>query len=431
MKRIFTAVILLMAAFTFSVAQITSIPAAAGGGGGAPTDAQYLVLAANGSLSAERVFTLDANMTGTDGGAGGAYTIGPDTAKMESRANAQAGGSNYSVTAGSSTVYTAALTPTLTAYTNGGVIRVKWDETCGATPTINVDTLGARKMYKRNGTSASTQLAAGECIANQINVLTYNSSLDSGTGGFETDIGGGVIASAIDFSQFILREDFCGVNNAGGGIWFGKYGWTVFSSGSTVYTAIRDANDPCIVNLQTGATDTNLARLQQAGLTSEATSGTPRINPTSDTNFDFYFVVQLGGTITNAEFAMGFCQVSGGYSDCLRQATSTQPGLWFKYSTVDSDTNWEFISCNTGGCTASVTDTGVAPAASTTYRFRMRSTTAGTYLVSVNGGSETSVTPASVANSNMEPFFIVKTATAAARTLQVREMALIWTGRTN
>lgn len=238
-------------------------------------------------------------------------------------------------------------------------------------------------------------------------------------------------ALAADFTQFIVREDFCGVNNAGGGLWFGKYSWTVFSSGTSSLSAIRDANDPCIVNLQTGATSTNLARLQQAGVTSDATSGTPRINPTADTNFDFHFVVQLGSTITNVDFAVGFCQVSGGYSDCLQQATSTQPGLWFKYSTADSDTNFEFVSCNTGGCTASVTDLGVAPAASTTYRFRVRSTVAGTYLVSINGGSETSVTPASVANSNMEPFFLVKTETSAARTLQVREMALIWTGRTN
>lgn len=47
----------------------------AGGGSGAPTDAQYLTLAVDGGLSAERVLTAGSNITLTDGGAGGALTI--------------------------------------------------------------------------------------------------------------------------------------------------------------------------------------------------------------------------------------------------------------------------------------------------------------------------------------------------------------------
>ena len=45
------------------------------GGGGAPTDAQYVVLSANGDLTGERVLTAGANITITDGGAGSAVTI--------------------------------------------------------------------------------------------------------------------------------------------------------------------------------------------------------------------------------------------------------------------------------------------------------------------------------------------------------------------
>jgi len=47
----------------------------AAGGAGAPTNAQYLTLATNGSLSVERVLTPGTGLTGTDGGAGGAYTL--------------------------------------------------------------------------------------------------------------------------------------------------------------------------------------------------------------------------------------------------------------------------------------------------------------------------------------------------------------------
>jgi len=48
------------------------------GSGGAPTDAQYLTLAADGDLSDERVLTFNATaFTTTDGGAGGTYTVAP------------------------------------------------------------------------------------------------------------------------------------------------------------------------------------------------------------------------------------------------------------------------------------------------------------------------------------------------------------------
>jgi hypothetical protein len=49
--------------------------ATAGGGGGAPTTAQYLTLATDGTLTSERVATAGGGLTGTDGGAGGAWTL--------------------------------------------------------------------------------------------------------------------------------------------------------------------------------------------------------------------------------------------------------------------------------------------------------------------------------------------------------------------
>lgn len=49
-----------------------------GGGGGAPTNAQYLTLATNGSLTHERVLTPAAPLAGADGGAGGTYTVSLD-----------------------------------------------------------------------------------------------------------------------------------------------------------------------------------------------------------------------------------------------------------------------------------------------------------------------------------------------------------------
>lgn len=49
-------------------------PAVSGGGAGAPTGAQYVTLATDGTLSAERVLTAGDGITLTDAGAGGAVT---------------------------------------------------------------------------------------------------------------------------------------------------------------------------------------------------------------------------------------------------------------------------------------------------------------------------------------------------------------------
>lgn len=48
---------------------------ASGGGGGSPTDAQYVTLATDGDLSAERVLTAGDRITLTDGGAGSTITV--------------------------------------------------------------------------------------------------------------------------------------------------------------------------------------------------------------------------------------------------------------------------------------------------------------------------------------------------------------------
>jgi hypothetical protein len=49
--------------------------ASSGGSGGAPTDAQYVTLATNGTLTGERVLTAGSGITITDGGAGSTVTV--------------------------------------------------------------------------------------------------------------------------------------------------------------------------------------------------------------------------------------------------------------------------------------------------------------------------------------------------------------------
>lgn len=87
------------------------------------------------------------------------------------------------VTAGSSTVYTATLSPAITAYVDKACYRVQIDETCGATPTINFNSVGAKKMYF-NIAGVATQVTTGDILANQILILRYDTALDAAAGGF-------------------------------------------------------------------------------------------------------------------------------------------------------------------------------------------------------------------------------------------------------
>jgi len=144
------------------------------GSGGAPTGAQYLTLATDATLTAERVLTPDANMSVTDGGAGGAYTFGPDTAKILSRATHQAGALRVASSTGSDT-YTGTATPTLTTYTDGMV--VEFEATAAANTgaaSLNIDTLGAVNIKLCDG---STDPATGDIAVGKQVPLRYDGTV--------------------------------------------------------------------------------------------------------------------------------------------------------------------------------------------------------------------------------------------------------------
>jgi len=144
------------------------------GSGGAPTGAQYLTLATDATLTAERVLTPDANMSVSDAGAGGAYTFGPDTAKILSRATAQAGALRVASSTGSDT-YTGTATPTLTTYTDGMVVEFEATATANTgAASLNIDTLGAVNIKLCDG---STDPATGDIAVGKQVPLRYDGTV--------------------------------------------------------------------------------------------------------------------------------------------------------------------------------------------------------------------------------------------------------------
>lgn len=99
-------------------------------------------------------------------------------------------------TGGTDTAYTATLTPAIAAYADKQCFRVIFDQACGATPTINFNTVGAKKMY-RSVAGVATQVTTGDIPANFPTDLRYDSTLDTSAGGFWVMDSSGVSAGSI------------------------------------------------------------------------------------------------------------------------------------------------------------------------------------------------------------------------------------------
>lgn len=88
----------------------------------------------------------------------------------------------YGALTGTNT-YVVTLNPALTAYADGVQLlgKVGTTSTAAATATLNVNGLGAKNIYHRNGTAPK----AGDIVANDIIQFRYNTSRNAGAGGWD------------------------------------------------------------------------------------------------------------------------------------------------------------------------------------------------------------------------------------------------------
>lgn len=85
----------------------------------------------------------------------------------------------FGATTGTNT-YAAVMSPTVTAYTNGRLYHIRVGITNNAVVTLNLDGVGAKKVFRTDG----VQLGTGHLLAGVDYLLSYNSALDGGVGGF-------------------------------------------------------------------------------------------------------------------------------------------------------------------------------------------------------------------------------------------------------
>ena len=164
-------------AFIGDGSELTNLPG--GGGGGAPTDAQYVVLAADGDLSQERVLTAGDGIALVDAGANGAITVSASAAGGDQAVQFSSGSSNK-LSGSSNLTYnynadTLTFTGTLFLSSSDGVplkIAADSDATAYIGPAIIGDGGSTDTAYFAHYESLS-DVGATFCVSQHSNLNTF------------------------------------------------------------------------------------------------------------------------------------------------------------------------------------------------------------------------------------------------------------------
>lgn len=312
-------------------------------GGGAPTDAQYLTLATNANLSAERVLTAGANVTLTDAGANGALTVAA-LAGNQSVSQITANQNNWSPTNFSSKTFFTVSSDAIRAITG-------LDAANAADGTIKMfKNVGSKLIWfsPENTSSTSTNrfsepaiLPPGASVEFVYNSTSQRWFLKSTNAGDYTNAEYNISAgseTAADVHDLAFNSTGAGASvtgstpTAGRSSVFGMYTGTTTTGYSGVYVPKS--------TLYLGQNSTH-------AMYCRTTVETPVFASSATDRYILYIslTVTPHGTTTVVNNSVGF-----------------------RYSDNVNNGEWEFFTKNNSG-TESVYDTNIAFSASTTYSF--------------------------------------------------------------
>ena len=160
-------------------------------GGTGNSALSYLTTNAESSLSDGRRIAAGTGIGPfVDTGPAGMLIIPLDTAVALTKVTAQAGAPWSLISASASgTVYSAAASPALAAYTQNQFFSFIPDVNCGNSPTLNIDSLGPIALKKISG-GALVAVTADDCLAGvPYHIRAHGNPVDAFV--LSTDIGGG------------------------------------------------------------------------------------------------------------------------------------------------------------------------------------------------------------------------------------------------
>jgi hypothetical protein len=370
-----------------------------GAGGGAPTDATYLTLGTNATLTNERVYTTGVGLNGLDSGAGSAFTISFWTG------DTLAANPTYST---EDVVFTkdgsggGLLWEGVTADTIEGILVWNPDATDKTITLPNVS--GIVITSGDTGSVSATLLSSDSVTESKLDALDSPADEEcityEATGGrFEYQTCGGGGGTALDtLGTPEMFDEFCG-RSTGANV-YGSLNWTAYGSNGGG-TAMSELSHPCVQNLFTTTVSGNI---QSFGLAKLST----------DDNFlvadldRAVFVIKTGASVANIEIRVGF----------MNDVNSTNGGDGFMIELDTSvSTAWNCITRNSGTSTTTASGAG-AVAANTWYQLELERTSGGNYNCYANGVNfaiHTTNIPTTVLNTG----FVVETKEALQKILYI------------
>src|SRR5688572_4746358 len=88
--------------------------------------------------------------------------------------------SSPQVAASGTDTYAATAVPAITAYGTGQKFQIKFTNASTGVSTLNLNSVGAKKIF----INPTTQATTGHIVASQISILVYDAALDAAAGGF-------------------------------------------------------------------------------------------------------------------------------------------------------------------------------------------------------------------------------------------------------
>lgn len=219
-----------------------------------------------------------------------------------------------------------------------------------------------------------------------------------------------------DVSLASLDEEFYS-NGSPATQTIGKYGWITNSTSGTIQALAGSNKHPGMIRMRVSATVDHTLSMHL-----DADTGEFVMNAAT---FDYIWVLKTGGSVTEVQWLFGFADGRADITPSNSLAFNFTDGTGC--TTGDgSDTTWR-IRASSGGTATTSGSNMPNMATSTWYKFRMRSTVAGTVLFSACSGegctlgTETSVST-NIPSAAISPIFFAKNCNTTLKDLDIDVM---------